>query len=53
MSKRKKKNRLKRIRDWLAVSAWFRGSAGPIKDKKKDIKKQRRWKQKKDKQDEY
>ena len=43
--KRKKKSKLKKIRDWIAVSAWFRTSSGPIKDKKKDIKEQRRWKQ--------
>jgi hypothetical protein len=50
MAKRKKKKRkLKKIRDWLAISAWFRNSAGPIKDKKKDIKKQRRWKQRQNK----
>jgi len=40
--KKRKKSKLKKIRDWFAVHAWFRNS-GPMKNKKKDIKKQRRW----------
>lgn len=52
MGKRKKRNKKKKTRLWLAVSAWFRTSAGPIKNKKKNIKEQRRWKQKKDNSDE-
>jgi len=48
MSKRKKKKRktkLQKVRDWLAVSAWFMKS-GPMRNKKKSIKKQRRWRYK-------
>ena len=33
---KKKKKKAKKPRNWLAVSAWFRKSAGAIKDKKKE-----------------
>lgn len=32
--KRKKKSKLKKIRDWIAVNAWFRSSAGAFDGKK-------------------
>jgi hypothetical protein len=32
--KRKKKSKLKKLRDLFAISAWFRNSAGPMKSKK-------------------
>lgn len=50
MSKRKKKSKLRKIRDWIALNAWFRRS-GPIKNKKNNIKKQRQWKQKQNKEE--
>lgn len=43
----KKKRKKAKWRNWIAVSAWFRRS-GPLKNKKKSIKKQRRWKQTKE-----
>lgn len=45
----KKKVKIK-VRNWEAVKAHFRNSAGSMKDKKKDSSKKscRTWKQKKD-----
>lgn len=38
--KKKAHTKPKKARDWGAVIAWFRNSAGPIKDKKKEQSKQ-------------
>jgi hypothetical protein len=39
--KPKNKNKVKKSRSWAAVVAWFRNSAGPIKDKKKEKSKKK------------
>jgi len=54
MSKRKRKKKkikLSPMRNFNALVAWFRSSAGPMKDKKKDKKRRRQWKQRNDKFD--
>jgi hypothetical protein len=55
MTKRKKpKKKASKARNWIAVSAWTRTSAGPIKDAKKERSKRkcRKSKRKKAEQDE-
>ena len=52
MAKKQKKKKMRKIRGWEALVAWFRNSAGPMKDKKKDKKKRRQWKQRRYKLDE-
>jgi len=46
MAKRKKaRKKPRKVRDWIALNAWYRHS-GAFKNKKRSIKKQRQWKQK-------
>ena len=53
MGKNKKhKRKMKKTRSFLAIIAWFRNSAGQMKDKKKDKKRRRQWKQRKNHLDE-
>ncbi len=47
MSKKLKSSK-KKIRDWHALNAINRNSAGPMKNKKKTKKYERRWKQRKE-----
>ena len=56
--KKKQKTKLSPPRNWEALVAWFRQTAGPMESKKKHTKKrknkkqERQWKQRKNKHDE-